>query len=191
MNKPDLNNPDTAVDLPADKREIIKQMQAEFKAFNEQQKLFERLHGTIYDGFLHPKLDEVFLATRKLGNSERLAEKQNGLYFLLMRVTSLTGLNFHQMAMVFNFIEGLSAQEANQCGIDEATFLEVFEVTYNESAMNVWNKQVDVWREEIGIEKQELVNRINKLVDELNKETAAQNKSRKNRKKAAVVELKK
>lgn len=170
MNTTDLNNPDQANDLPVEKRELIKQMQYEYKGFNEQQKLFDKLHGNHYVGYLHPELENVFLKTRGIANSDRLAEKQNGVYFKLMRIESLEGLTFHEMAMVFNFIEGLSVQEAIESGIDGNLFLDVFEQTYNESALNVWNKQVDVWKEEIAIEKQELVGKINAMVDELNKE---------------------
>lgn len=170
MNTTELNNPDQAKDLPVEKRELIKQMQLEYKAFNEQQKLFDKLHGNHYVGYLHPELQSLFLKARDIANSERLAERQNGVYLKLMRIESLEGLTFHEIAMVFNFIEGLSVSDAVALGVDKDMFLDVFEQTYNESALNVWNKQVDVWKEEIAVEKQELVGRINAMVDELNKE---------------------
>lgn len=178
MKTNDLNNPETAQDLPAGKREIIKQMQADYKAFNEQQKLYDRLHGTLYTGYINPNLLDAFIGLRNNATAERLGG--NAAYFKLMRITSFEGLSFHEIAQVFNYVETCTALEYFNAVSPTAdapnAWCELLEDTYNNSAMAVWNKQVDVWKEEIAIEKQELVKKINAMVTELNADIKSKKK---------------
>ena len=151
----------------AEKKAIIEQMQTEFKAFNEQTRLAERLQTDIFVGEYHPGLLPLFIQSRRFATVELFGGVEP--YLKLMAAEHLEGLTYNEIGTVFNFIETLSADQCERVGVSTEQFLEIFRHTYFEMAINNWNKNVDQFKEEIIGEKAKMVERLNEKVHELNK----------------------
>lgn len=179
MNQDSNNETKKPLDVtpnPHELRELHKDLMAKFKEFSEQQRLFEKLNSTKYEGAIHPKLLDVFMQVRRLATAETLGGMK--VYLQLMNATSFEGMTFNDIAQVFNFIESVSVQKASTVGIENYLFLEVLQYTYEESALNHWNKQVDEWKECIAGERQSLIDQANKIAEQLNQSMKKQPRSK-------------
>lgn len=160
------------------------EMKAEHTAFNEQTKLFDRLKVTEFTGEIHPRLCELFIATRKFATVEKLGGIES--FMKLLTIDSMVGLSYEEIGNAFNFIESLTGEKCESCGFTTSEFLEILSHTYTEMAIGVWNKNVDVWKQEIAAEKQAIADHINETVAKWNVENdqfnAKQPKSRADRK---------
>lgn len=160
--------------------QIVQNMQKEFKEFNEQNKLYDRLNGTAFDGAVHPSLWDVWTHAKKHFTVEQASGMVNYLKF--KRMTSFEGLTYNEIGFIFNFIESLNDFKCEQVGINLQLFEEVLEHTYNEMAIGHWNKNVDIWKDEIGSEKGALLEKLNGEIEKLNALTKQKPQSRKERK---------
>ena len=153
--------------ISSSKRASLDVLSEQVKQFNEQEKIFHRLKTEIWSGEVHPELWNLWSMTKHHSNTSNFGAVE--AYIKAMKMTSFEGLTFNEIGDIFNFIETLSLEKANQASFTQDQFLDILDFTYHESAVNIWNKQVDAWKEEIAHEKQGLVDQANMIVTDLNR----------------------
>lgn len=165
----------------------VKQLQSDYKDFNEQKELEKRVACELYPegeaGQIHPELLTVFVKCRQYSTPKRMG----GIIPQIQgqTLTTFDGLTYGQIGQIFNFIETLSVKEANDVGVSTDTYVEVLDHTYHKCALGVWSGRINEIKEEIVKMKEAIVVEMNKEIEAQNKYIAEHKpKSRAERKEA-------
>ena len=158
-------------------QERVKQLQTEYKDFNEQKELEKRVASEIYPvgeaGQIHPELLGVFLKCRMYSTPARMGGILPQIFG--QQLNTFDGLTYGQIGQIFNFMETLSVKEANDAGVSTDIYINVLDHTYNKCALGVWSGRINEIKQEIIEMKEAIVTEMNVQIDAQNK-YIAQNK---------------